>query len=363
MMRIPALIGAIVIVSVLTALCVSSQSDVIEGDLHLRAMAALRSRGLQHLAVTIEGRDVRLGGIFRAEGDRKRALEGVRVYGVRTVEDNLRKVEQGDLWLRIQVSDEGDVTIRGWVDDPEGMESLRRAVETWFRSGHIDDDSSLTGIRFDSSLLDAAWAALPWLAELSPGLLEISSERLMLAGRTPRQDVVELAGPALRTTFEGPMEIEIQRDRNASGAESVDAIAIDLEPDSTTDAVAESEGPLILRACEARLDALLESEDLPFERWSPRLDPASTALLSRIAILLNRCPESRLRITGLADRESQDEVDRILGMERARSVEVWLSALGVAANRMSIEGSGRGAKRHGSRVVRAVELEIGGVGS
>ena len=136
-----------------------------------------------------------------------------------------------------------------------------------------------------------------------------------------------------------------------------------MEPEPRADAFAELEGPLVLRACQARLDALLESEDLPFERWSPRLDPGSTALLRRIASLLNRCPESRLRITGLADRESQDEVDRILGMERARSVEVWLSALGVAVNRMSIEGSGRGAKRDGSRVVRAVELNVEGVGS
>lgn len=97
MSRISASSGAIVMVAVLTTLCVRSQLRVIEGDLRLRAMAALRSQGLENLEVSLDGRDLTLGGVLLAEEDRGRSLEEVRVYGVRYVEDRLRRVEQNDL--------------------------------------------------------------------------------------------------------------------------------------------------------------------------------------------------------------------------------------------------------------------------
>ncbi len=67
------------------------------------------------------------------------------------------------------------------------------------------------------------------------------------------------------------------------------------------------------------------------------------------------------RVTGVDCLTDYYDVNLILGVERARSVTAWLAAMGVAEDRIMIQGSDRGAQRSGSRVVKAIELELGGV--
>ena len=78
---------------------------------------------------------------------------------------------------------------------------------------------------------------------------------------------------------------------------------------------------------------------IEFPSNSDQIDPASTALLDRIASAARDCP-SRLRIEGHTDNTGRDAANLSLSRRRAEAVRNALITRGVPADRLQAEGFG-----------------------
>lgn len=91
-----------------------------------------------------------------------------------------------------------------------------------------------------------------------------------------------------------------------------------------------------------RDDRIVLSRPIAFEKKSATLSPSSFSLLAEVADLLISHPEiRRVEVQGhVASRKSAED-DRALSEDRARAVCDWLTARGVASERLSPMGFGR----------------------
>jgi outer membrane protein OmpA-like peptidoglycan-associated protein len=71
------------------------------------------------------------------------------------------------------------------------------------------------------------------------------------------------------------------------------------------------------------------------------LKPESDAVLQQVAALMSRNGVLRLEVQGHTDSVGSDAYNQPLSEARARSVVVWLTQHGVAANRLTARGYGK----------------------
>jgi outer membrane protein OmpA-like peptidoglycan-associated protein len=83
------------------------------------------------------------------------------------------------------------------------------------------------------------------------------------------------------------------------------------------------------------------------------LRPASEAELTKLAVILNKYPDTNILLEGHTDATGSDEYNLDLSRLRAQSVSAFLAGQGVASNRFSIMGYGE------SQPIADNETEIG----
>ncbi len=83
------------------------------------------------------------------------------------------------------------------------------------------------------------------------------------------------------------------------------------------------------------------------------LRPASEAELTKLAVILNKYPDTNVLLEGHTDATGSDEYNLDLSRLRAQSVSAFLAGQGVASNRFSIMGYGE------SQPIAENETEVG----
>ncbi len=80
--------------------------------------------------------------------------------------------------------------------------------------------------------------------------------------------------------------------------------------------------------------------DVSFATGSAAIKPAFDPILTKFAQTLNENPKTTVRIVGHTDSTGTDAINDPLSVNRAASVRSYLTAQGVAASRISIDGRG-----------------------
>jgi outer membrane protein OmpA-like peptidoglycan-associated protein len=80
--------------------------------------------------------------------------------------------------------------------------------------------------------------------------------------------------------------------------------------------------------------------DVSFAVNSTRIEPAFDTVLNRFAQTLNDNPRTTVRVIGHPDSSGSDAINDPLSVNRAAAVRSYLSARGVAAERVAIDGRG-----------------------
>jgi OOP family OmpA-OmpF porin len=93
-------------------------------------------------------------------------------------------------------------------------------------------------------------------------------------------------------------------------------------------------------ACETRFSGISTAGAVYFKTGSAELDKESTPILQSVADIANRCPGTRIEVTGHTDSVGGREANRQLSEQRARSVVSFLAQQGVAATRVQSSGYG-----------------------
>ncbi|MCT6881376.1 MAG: OmpA family protein [Snodgrassella alvi] len=81
-------------------------------------------------------------------------------------------------------------------------------------------------------------------------------------------------------------------------------------------------------------------ENITFATNSSELSSAATSSLSSVAEILAKYVDTNITIAGYTDSTGNDNINRPLSQRRAESVSTFLSARGVASNRISAVGYG-----------------------
>ena len=100
---------------------------------------------------------------------------------------------------------------------------------------------------------------------------------------------------------------------------------------------------------QTRYGAAFDLSDVLFQTNSAALRPAAIARLRPLAGYLKANPRVALRIDGYTDSRASASYNQTLSEHRAQSVESALAGMGVAEQRMHVEGHGEGDQRDGRR--------------
>lgn len=206
--------GIVLLIVAALTLCVVSAMNSIQSDLLIRAQTALAAAGVPYYGVTVDGRDVVLGGRVASEtqADRIRTvvagLDGVRqVHDAMTVEriiDSPRAEAPPSVVLapaRLRAQRLGGRLLLGGTLPADGSaDALLRAARERFGPGNVTTD-----LRVRDGVDRPAWLGAP---DRLVELLELASDnlRMVLKGGTGI-----LAGQVA-----GPADVERLRDMAAS---------------------------------------------------------------------------------------------------------------------------------------------------
>jgi outer membrane protein OmpA-like peptidoglycan-associated protein len=78
-----------------------------------------------------------------------------------------------------------------------------------------------------------------------------------------------------------------------------------------------------------------------FDTGKAAILPDSEAALSEIVKLLQQDADLKLRVEGHTDNQGNAAANQALSEKRAQAVVVWLTAHGIAANRLTAKGFGQ----------------------
>jgi OmpA-OmpF porin, OOP family len=92
--------------------------------------------------------------------------------------------------------------------------------------------------------------------------------------------------------------------------------------------------------CQQRFRAALTKGPVRFTLSSSELSPASYPLLDALIEVAADCPDTRVQVTGHTDSTGDEELNQALSAERAAAVVAYMSANGIAAERLSASGAG-----------------------
>ena len=165
----------------------------------------------------------------------------------------------------------------------------------------------------------AALTALQGLSRLDEaeisigdGLVSIRGSALNEAGA---REVARLMAEDLPQGFAGDAEVSVDSDR----------------------------GPeLTAEACQAELNRLTASNVILFETGEAAIQDHSYGFLDRIARIARQCGEVRLEISGHTDSDGSEADNLALSDRRARAVVDFMTAAGIAADRLVAVGHGEG---------------------
>ena len=129
---------------VLTVLALLFLSGPIERDLSTRTSATLEAAGLDWNDLTIDGRDLTVGGLAFSESEQARAVDLATLeYGVRVVRDATGLIPPQRPYTLSVAKKDDRLALRGFVPSEPARADVLSAVEAVLPDATIDDQMQL----------------------------------------------------------------------------------------------------------------------------------------------------------------------------------------------------------------------------
>ena len=119
-----------------------------------------------------------------------------------------------------------------------------------------------------------------------------------------------------------------------------DIAAVPNTASTGASAALEAEGNFDAEACLGRFEILSRAGNINFRSASAVLDDSSNALLDNLFDIVNRCPGMVLQVGGHTDSDGTGATNLALSERRAAAVIDYLTAKGIAADRLVAQGYG-----------------------
>lgn len=226
------------------------------------------------------------------------------------------------------VSDDG-LLMSGFVPDDATRARLSDAAGLKFGALAIDDRLQVAS-GAPEGFATAALAALQALSRLEDASVDLVDAKVSIAGLALTPPAQEAIADNLTEML--PQDFAVERQ-----------IEIKPLPSQPLDGV----------GCQDELNRLVATNTILFETAEAGIALHSHGFLDRIAFAALRCGDARLEVSGHTDSDGAEAFNLALSKRRAEAVLTYLSAAGVASNRLEAIGFGE------SRPVADNETEAG----
>ncbi|MFT3973223.1 MAG: OmpA family protein [Amaricoccus sp.] len=201
---------------------------------------------------------------------------------------------------------DGKVRLAGPVGDAAAREAVTSYAAALFSKARVSDE-----LVIDPDV-PAGWssrvlAAIEGLSALKQGDAEVTRDAVKLTGRSLDRDATHTVGDLLAEKV---------------GAGAVADITFDAE---AAEAAVRATRPRP-ELCAAQVDAILDAEQIGFEKGSAAIAASSRGVIAAIADVLRGCPGAELEIGGHTDSQGSPEANRRLSEARAQAVLAALRA-------------------------------------
>ncbi len=358
----------------------------IEADIEARAAAALAEAGLDGVAVSADGRDVRLTGRLPSELDRARATRTAgNTAGVRRIYNDIvvgssgtgtaaaapaaesAPAEGGTApgaqrpWQTRFRATPREVVLEGDVPDAAFRQRMAGIVTSRYEGRAILDSLAVRAHPAGQSAGAVLETALAALAEFVEGEAVLTDTGLQLTGTLRPGVDAGTVEAALRDGMPEGYRLDFQ------AVQALDEPPATADPESApVDEAAQPAREAGESACQRELDELLADGGIVFASGSTEVDARARGLLDRLAGVLSDCPGRNLEVAAHTDSTGSAEVNQRVSEARALAVTRHLEGAGVPADRLTAVGYGESrpvadnSTPEGRRQNRRIEFRLTG---
>jgi OOP family OmpA-OmpF porin len=286
----------------------------IQDDIQTRTAAAIADAGLENARVSVDGRDVILGGTVATDEQEQQAIEiATAVRGVR-VANSMLTIEADQAYYTQFCKNESRVILTGSVPNEATREAFPQRARDLFRHRTIESDLVVRGGAPDGyrRFMDHT---LTELGQLDEGCVTLNDHDVLVEGT--------VRNAKAKTRIE---------DRVALVGELGFAVRLKLRlPTLSEQAV----------ACQEAYDKILgPDEAVLFDFDSATIHTAGRQLLDEILEIASLCPDVSAIVAGHADAIGDKEYNIDLSERRAESVVAYAVNHGIAPDRLKSVGYG-----------------------
>ncbi|MGI9406983.1 MAG: OmpA family protein, partial [Hyphomicrobiaceae bacterium] len=222
---------------------------------------------------------------------------------------------RGKLWLKGKVASEEDKLF------------ILKHARAQFDGDLVDDIEILDGAA-DQGWLDATVTGLSELSRLRNGALMVTADQIELYGDAVSGD----AAKAVRRDIDlkSPGRFDVSFLISAPRALKVKEVEGALE----------TKAPVEAEVCGNLMNSLTSLAPIRFAIASAKLSDNAEPILDKLVVVAQKCPSTRIRISGHTDSNGRSEYNQELSEKRASAVLTYLADRGVERDRLTSRGLG-----------------------
>ena len=330
MRRLLLMAGGLVLFALLIVFCVQTHVSEIEDDLSSRARAVLQKAGFRQVVVSMDGRDLKLGGIVPSEAFKHRAEQlAFDVQGIVNVSNQMLVLEADNTVPALPQAYQtginlsaGQLTFSGSVPDRQARASLLLIAARLFGKGKIIDQLVIRPGAPDH-WQKAAEQVLLQLQAFDEASVQIIDTQIHLSG-----------------VASNPTLITHVQTNNANTFPANFQSTYDISVADTATEHQDQHGLADPLSCREQFTHFLSRQMLHFKRNSDSIDRDHRDFLAQLIERLQSCQSVKLEIGGYTDSQGSQTYNRKLAKQRAEMIASYLQARGIASERLTTVGYG-----------------------
>ncbi len=391
-----ALLG-LILLAILAYFCFQNKADTIRGHLVSSTNSALSEHNITGVNVSVRGQDIEMTDIIKLTGEVSslemkaqaetlaKEIEGVgdvnnqlnvaqKIVATAPVEEKrgvpvvAKKVSSIDPYtLSITRDEKGTVLLEGYVDDTQQRSELITHAQKLFGSKNVTDNLKVTaGAPKDWEYISSF--ALDRLKDVDYGDMKLSNQSYEFTGH--------LASPSAKASFlDGIREVMSDPENKYSLYRGDYIVTAPVEEPkilgkkelATPDKKVPSKTKRSVKACQAKLDAILANQKILFDYNKASIKSNSYTILNNVLSSMKACHVSLLEIAGHTDAQGAAGYNKRLSDLRAASVKRYFVKKGFDKKKLKAIGYGESkpiasnASKEGRAKNRRIEFIVKGV--
>ncbi len=223
----------------------------------------------------------------------------------------------------------GDLVLSGQVpDDATKAAIVARATSIFTKPKlNIVDKMTVAGVAPPKMWIDAAAKGLTEIQSLGNGSMSLDMKTLTVSGETPDQALYDRITADLQDGVDGGFD-----GRSLVTTTAVTPVPVPTAPVPVAQAQVDT--------CQADMDAVMANKTIEFATGNAVIQQTPNPVLDKLAEVAAKCPGTKIEVAGHTDKRGKVASNMALSQARADAVVSYLTAKGVAADRLTAKGYG-----------------------